>query len=85
MATSIFELEFHSTNVAPKGDMSLLAAPIFQHNDMHSNITQIKYEIRETKLPFLQHQCRQSLEETISHDKLTYDTNITDCIADDTL
>ena len=82
---NLFKLEFHSTDIAPEGLMGLTGAPKVQHGDMHTNTSQIKSEIREVKLKFLQHHHWHSIKESIPKNNWTYDANMTSNMIDDTV
>ena len=71
--------------MAPEVDIGLLVMPKFQHGDMHSNISQIKFENRKGKLLFIKHHYQQCLEENITNDNWTYNINMKNNNTDDTI
>ena len=49
----ILELEFYSTDAAPKGDINLSGTPQNQHGDTHPIKSQVKTKNREANLKLL--------------------------------
>ena len=80
---NFIEMVSYSTDVAPEKDIGFSGAPSLQHGDMHLNIPKIKIQNREAKLQFLWHQYWPSLERNIQNYNVTYQTNMTNSIADD--